>query len=890
LGIRPTPVWDEADNLSRTGPILRVRDMRKLSLMARQAATLQSYRAKRNFTRTLEPSGQRSVLPSGHFRYVIQKHAASRLHFDLRLELDGVFKSWAVTKGPSIDPADKRLAVEVEDHPLDYGDFEGTIPRGEYGGGTVQLWDRGFWEPQGPKTPDVALRDGDLKFVLAGERLRGSWVLVRMHNRGNDSRKNWLLIKHRDEYAKPGGTAALMEEDRSIASGRTMDQIARGEGRSPAPFMLAAPRRQKSPDSRSSRKAPAGVIPDFIEPQLCKLVERPPQQAGWGHEVKFDGYRVQVQVRCHHALIRTRNGLDWSAKFTEIARDSEKLPDCTMDGEIVALDARSAPNFGALQTALQQRESAKLVLFVFDLLTESNKDLRPLPLRARKARLNKMLSAARLGDRIRYVEHIESDANALLESARQLHLEGIVSKKLDAPYRSGRTGNWTKAKCRPGQEVVLGGWTTENGTVRSLLAGAVDDGHLRYLGRVGTGYAAGVKAKLLPKLKKFTRGISPFGGDGAPAKEANIRWLEPVLVAEIKFAGWTANGMIRQAAFKGLREDKPARDVVPEKPVPRTKRVPTKRGSSKRSDGATILGVEISKPDKALWPASADGKPISKLDLARYFEAVGDWLLPHLRGRPCSLLRAPDGLTGQRFFQRHAMAGQSGVFSEITIRGDKQPYLQIDRIETLVAVAQMGALEVHPWNCAEDAPEVAGRLVFDLDPAADVAFASVVAAALEIKQRLSAVGLEPFCKTTGGKGLHVVIPLTGGKTAVRWPEAKNFTHLICAQMAADSPSKYLDTMSKSQRAGRIFLDYLRNDKTATAVAPLSPRAREGAPVSMPLHWAMVKANLDPKRYTVRSAAALLFKSKPWADYAQAARPLRDAISRLVTTPRKQRSR
>jgi bifunctional non-homologous end joining protein LigD len=868
--------------------------MLKSADMAAPARTLKTYRKKRDFTRTAEPSGSRSVLPSRHLRYVIQKHAATRLHFDLRLELDGVFKSWAVAKGPSIDPADKRLAIEVEDHPLDYGDFEGTIPKGQYGGGTVQLWDRGFWAPEGAKTPQAALQDGDFKFTLAGERLRGSWVLVRIkHNRDGDRHKNWLLIKHRDEYAQPGGTDALMALPQSVASGRTMEQIARGTGPAPTPFMLGAtptrkpPLARRTPAARVPQARKLSAVPPFIEPALCKLVERPPEQSGWVHEVKFDGYRVQVQVTAHEAVLRTRTGLDWTTKFPQIAGDAAALSDCTLDGEVVALDGQRVPNFAALQNALQERKTSQLVLFVFDLLTESQQDLRPLPLSARKVRLQELLAPV-TGDRLRYVEHFESDPHTLLESARKMGLEGIVSKRLAAPYRSGRTGDWTKAKARLGQEVVLGGWTTESGTVRSLLAGVQDGDHLKYVGRIGTGYGAGVVAKLLPKLKQLTTADSPFGGKDAPAKEAKVRWLKPELVAEIEFANWTGSGMIRQAAFKGLREDKPAREIVPEKPAPASSALKPRRAAGKGT--TSVLNVEISKPDKALWPATARSQAVSKLDLARYFEAIGEWLLPHLAGRPCSLLRAPDGLTGQQFFQRHAMAGQSGVFTAVNVRGDKQPYLQIDRMEALIAVAQSGALELHPWNCAPNEPELAGRLVFDLDPAPDVEFAAVVAAALEIRQRLSAVGLESFCKTTGGKGLHVVTPLSGGKQAVKWPEAKNFSHLICAQMATDSPKKYLDTMSKAQRTGRIFLDYLRNDKTATAVAVLSPRARDGAPVSMPLNWEGVKANLDPKRYDIRTAQSILRKSGAWSGYAASHRPLRESIARLIAPGKKPRSR
>jgi len=893
------------------------------------------YRTKRDFSKTAEPSGEDRVAPSPRLRFVVQKHAARQLHYDLRLEWDGIFKSWAVARGPSLDPADKRLAVEVEDHPLDYGDFEGTIPRGEYGGGTVQLWDRGFWSPEGTLSTEEAFNKGDLKFTLDGSRLQGSWVLVRMRgDRYGGKRTNWLLIKHRDASAKPGDVDSLLEEDRSVASGRSMEQIAAGVGRRPKPFMLASTKLARAdavwtgkppdghgqpPDGQSKRRdseardtageSPAKTthlkrrkplmvreVPKFIEPQLCKLAERPPDHPGWAHEVKLDGYRAQLRVNDGRAVVRTRTGLDWTPRFAAIAKDAEALPDCLVDGEVVALDKRGLPSFGALQAALAEEKSENLVFFAFDLLFEGREDLRALPLTERKARLEKLIGSRDLGGRIRYIAHLVSNAEAVLSSARSMGLEGIVSKRLDAPYRSGRAGSWIKAKCRPGQELILGGWTTEGGAVRSLLAGAHRDGRLVYVGRIGTGFGHAVAKSLLPRLQKLTRETSPFSGANAPPKERNVRWLEPTLVAEIEFAGWTESGMIREAAFKGLREDKDAKEVVEEMssangstdkaPAQRNKAPAQRDKSSAQRPATQVLGVSISKPDKALWPDAGDGTAVTKLDLARYYERVGEWMLPHLAGRPCSLLRAPDGIGGEQFFQRHAMAGMSDLFELVKVRGDRAAYVQIDRIEALAAVAQIGALELHPWNCAANDPEVAGRLVFDLDPAPDVKFDAVIAAALEVRERLKKVGLVSFCKTTGGKGLHVVTPLTEGKDAVKWPIAKNFAHLICAQMAQDSPARYLDTMSKSQRAGRIFLDYLRNDRLSTAVAVLSPRARAGASVSMPIEWRDVKKGLAPPSFTVRTAPRLLGKTKPWKDYAGSARSLADAIKQATGSRKK----
>jgi bifunctional non-homologous end joining protein LigD len=863
--------------------------------MKKTTAQLEKYRAKRDFTKTKEPSGARKVLPAEHRRFVIQKHAASHLHWDFRLELNGVFKSWAVTKGPSVDPADKRLAVEVEDHPLDYGDFEGTIPKGEYGGGTVQMWDRGLWAPQGTKKPEDAIAAGDFKFVLAGERLKGSWVLVRIrNNRGRDTRTNWLLIKHKDEYARPGGTEALIAEDRSVASGRTMDQIARGVGKPPRPFMLAAAdgadavwHSNRKPAPKAGESVRLKTVPEFIEPQLAKVVERPPAGAGYAHEIKFDGYRVQIRVQSRKVQIRTRAGLDWTRKFADVAKAAKALPDGIYDGEICALDDDNLPSFALLQAALSEGRSDGLVFFAFDLLIDGREDIRALPLSTRKQRLKARLEESDAGDAIRYVEHFETSGAEMWASALKMKLEGIVSKRLDAPYVSGPHGGWTKAKSRPGQEVVLGGWTSERGELRSLLAGVYRDGLLEYVGRIGTGYGEAAARKVLPVLEKHTTDVSPFSGKGAPRKEANIRWLKPELVAEIEFGGWSDDRMIRQAAFKGLRQDKVATEVVDERPTrtPPSSNKPAAAASRpppKPAGPNAVMGVTLTNASKVLWPEGPQGAAVTKFDLARYYEAVGEWMLPHLRGRPCSLLRAPDGISGQQFFQRHAMAGISDLFTLVQVKDDKAPYVQIDRVETLIAVAQIGALELLPWNCAEGDPEVAGRLVFDLDPGPEVKFDAVIEAALEVRDRLKKVGLESFCKTTGGKGLHVVTPLTGGADAVPWPAAKNFAHLICAQMAKDSPKKYLDTMAKKDRVGRIFLDYLRNDRTSTAVAVLSTRARPGAPISMPIDWKEVKASLKPERFDIRSGPGTLQKSKPWTDYRRAARSLSGAIEKLIS--------
>ncbi|MBB4349460.1 DNA ligase D [Aliirhizobium cellulosilyticum] len=874
------------------------------------ADNLSKYRAKRDFKKTAEPSGKVEVKSSNRRRFVIQKHDATRLHYDFRIEMDGVFKSWAVTKGPSLDPQDKRLAVEVEDHPLDYGDFEGTIPKGQYGGGTVMLWDRGYWEPDGSKSPEEALAKGDFKFKLEGDRLRGSFVLVRMRGKEGEKRANWLLIKHHDDFSVDEDGAAILEvNDTSVASGRDMEAIASGKGRKPKPFMtssaidadavwnssegLAAEDRKVGTKTKpkAAKKASETQMLSFIEPQLCENLDRPPAAKGWLHEIKFDGYRIQARVENGDVTLKTRKGLDWTGKYSAIVRCFSNFPDAIIDGEICALDENGAPDFAALQAALSEGKTDDLVYFAFDLLFEGANDLRKLPLIERKERLSALMADATGDPRLRFVEHFETGGDAVLKSACKLSLEGIVSKKGDATYVSGRTKTWAKSKCRAGHEVVIGAYATTNGKFRSLLVGVNRGNHFVYVGRVGTGYGASVVNKLMPRLEEMKSSKSPFTGIGAPKKSDDIVWLKPELVAEIQFAGWTADGQVRQAAFKGLREDKPAEEVEAEKPAKPTETdvadpendAPAKPRASKYRKGAKadVMGVLISSPDKALWPDALDNEPVTKVDLAQYYEAVGPWLIDHIKGRPCSIIRTPDGISGEQFFQRHAMQGTSNLIEQVTVRGDKQPYLQIDRVEGLAAVAQIGGTELHPWNCEPDQPEVPGRLVFDLDPGPDVDFDTVIEGAREIRDRLEELGLVSFCKTTGGKGLHVVTPLLVPKgKKLSWDEGKAFAHDVCREMARDNPDLYLIKMTKSLRNGRIFLDYLRNDRTSTAVAPLSPRARPGATVSMPLNWTQVKKGLDPKRYTIRTVPGHLKDSTAWQDYCDGQRSLEQAIKRL----------
>ena len=884
---------------------------------------LAKYRAKRDFSKTAEPSGVAKIKASKDLRFVIQKHAASHLHYDLRLELDGVFKSWAVTKGPSLDPHDKRLAVEVEDHPLDYGDFEGTIPKGQYGGGTVMVWDRGYWNCDDPQR---AYENGKLDFTLEGEKLGGGWILTRMRKRDGEKRTNWLLIKHRDEFAREGKKNKILEEDTSVASGRSMDEITAGKGRGAKPFVTATKSRSPAKAEWKSHRASAGAsspkkrslpvsdqsarshtkkiakrnadtdrsMPPFIAPQLCSLVVRPPSGGDWIHEIKFDGYRIQMRVEGGEVTLKTRKGLDWTPKFRAVAMAARKLPDCIVDGEIVALDHRGSPDFAGLQAALSEGKSDDLILFAFDLLFLKGQDLREHDLADRKLVLKELLERAYGRDQaeIRYVEHFETGGEAVLKSACRMSLEGIVSKQARARYTSGRTDSWTKAKCRAGHEVVIGGWNSTGSQFKSLMAGVYRGDHLVYVGNVGTGYGAEKVSRLMPKLKAAASETNPFGGNAAPRKKTGMHWLKPELVAEIEFAGFTGAGMIRQAAFKGLRQDKPAKEVEAEAPAPADgadvakpvagKREKPARGSPSSSVGGVVMGVPLSRPDKIMWPDEGQGA-VTKLDLATYFESVGAWMMDHLKGRPCSIIRAPDGIGGQRFFQRHSMKGGSNLLEEVTVSGDRKPYVQIDRIEGLAAVAQSGGVELHPWNNQPGDPALPGRLVFDLDPAPDVDFNVVIEAAKEMRDRLSDLGLVSFCKTTGGKGLHVVTPLARPRKGERltWLEAKEFARDVCAQMASDSPNRFLINMSKAKRTGKIFLDYLRNDQFSTAVAPLSPRARPHAPVSMPIIWPQVKQGLDPMQFTLFTVPRLLKKSKAWADYCEGERPPLEAIAKLA---------
>ncbi|HUB86132.1 MAG TPA: DNA ligase D [Rhizomicrobium sp.] len=620
-------------------------------------------------------------------------------------------------------------------------------------------------------------------------------------------------------------------------------------------------------------------MPAFVAPQLARLMKEPPRGSNWVHEVKFDGYRLQMRVEKGKARLRTRKGLDWTERFPEIAEAGRALPDCIIDGEICALNKEGASDFGLLQNALSDHKTGDLIFYVFDCLFARGRDLRKEPLADRKDALAEILKDNRQKRRLMFVPHFTSSGDAMLTAACQMDLEGVISKRLDAPYQSGRADSWTKSKCRGGQEVVIGAWRGTAGKLRSLLVGVHKDGKFIYMGRVGTGYNARSAAELLRKLKPLQRKTSPFSGEARGG--ADVNWVEPKLVAEIEFENVTQDGLFRQAAFKGLRQDKPADSIVREVAADRPSKEKTMAAKPNSKSGDTVLGITISHPDKVLWPKSKLGPAVTKRDLAQYMADAADRMLPHVADRPISVVRAPDGIEGEHFFQRHALKGTAVPTLAIKVKGEPQPYLGVDNAKALVALAQQAVTEIHPWGCKAGDPETPERIIFDLDPAPDVKFARVIEGAKELKKRLEKLGFTPFVKTTGGKGLHVVIAVKGtAKNPVRWDAVKAFAKAVAQQLEKDMPDRYTTTIAKKARTGKIFVDYLRNDKTSTGIAPWSPRAREGATVAVPLTWKEVTASLNPKKFTIHAAAKFLKKPDPWKTLAKSAASLDGAIRKL----------
>ena len=604
------------------------------------------------------------------------------------------------------------------------------------------------------------------------------------------------------------------------------------------------------------------------------------------HEVKFDGYRVQMRVANGAVVLFTRRGLDWTKRFPEIAEAGRILPDCLLDGEIVALNREGVSDFASLQNALSEGKTSGLVYFVFDILYLDGRDLRDEPLWRRKEALQALLKRhAPRAARLRFVEHFASAGEAVLDAACRMKLEGVISKRLGAPYRSGRSEAWTKSKCRGGQEVVIGGWWGDEHQLRSLLVGVFRKGEFAYLGRVGTGFNTTLSKNLLAKLKPLKSPTVPFQGSNKPPRTRGVTWVRPELVAEVEFGTITSAGLLRQASFKGLREDKPAKTVVPEAQPAATRKsgkgkVTMPSAAQIGKQNREIAGIAISHPDKALWPAAKPDPAFTKFDLAKYYEAFAERILLHVAGRPVSLVRAPDGIEGQKFFQRHANK-QAIKARLIRVSGEAEPYIAIDDEAGLVSLAQAAVLELHPWGAKKDQPDTPERVIFDLDPAPDVPFERVVAGAKELRERLVSCGFEPFVKTTGGKGLHVTAAVKGSsRRPIAWSDVKQFAHDVCLSMEKDSPSLYTTTMAKKARGGKIFLDYLRNDRTSTAVAPWSPRARPHAPIATPLQWNQVKKGLDPLAFTLRTAYGLLKRADPWRDLPKSAVPLDAARKKL----------
>jgi bifunctional non-homologous end joining protein LigD len=847
---------------------------------------LEDYKKKRDFSKTPEPPGEARA--AGGNSYCIQKHAASRLHYDFRLEWEGVLLSWAVPKGPSFDPRAKRLAMHVEDHPVEYGSFEGVIPEGEYGAGTVVLWDRGTWTPL--IDPGLALKKGELKFLLHGEKLAGKWALVKI--KGDDA-KAWLLIKDRDEHARDAAELDIVSvRPESVLSGRGLAEVAAerdrlwhsrsvgadgkedpggpAEGDGGAPLHLA-----------DLKGAVRGPLPRSQPLALALVVEAPPAGEEWLHEIKHDGYRIVARVEEGEVRLVSRNGKDWTKEFPTVARAVGRLPAGTalLDGEVAAVLPNGSTSFQALQRRSDGR--VPLVYFAFDLLHLDGWDLRDVRLEERKEVLRRLLEMA--PPALRLSDHVRGQGPAFFEQVRGAGLEGVMSKRADAPYRAGRGGDWRKAKCRPTQEAVIGGFTQASdggGTIGALLVGFHEGDQFVYAGKVGSGLAGQVLGDVQHRLEARRTPESPFAEVPAELRRG-VQWVKPDLVAQVEFREWTNEGRMREPVFLGLREDRDPHHVVRERPGivegggvdtvaagrpwEALRRHATRTRATSGEEVVDLLGVRLTHPDRVYFPDLG----FTKLDLALYYVSIADAVLPLLEGRPLTLVRCPEGVGGETFYQKHSGYWTPPQVRRLIIPGEAEDYLYVDSVPGLVALAQAGILEIHPWNSRVSTLEKPDQVIFDLDPDEALPFSRVTAAARRVRALLSEHDLESFVKTTGGKGLHVCVPLQPERG---WEELADFTRAVAVRLERDEPSNFTANMAKAHRKGKIYVDYLRNVRGANAVGAYSTRAREGAPVSVPVDWDELDRLSGPRDFTVAEVPLRVLSqgkdraTDPWARY------------------------
>jgi bifunctional non-homologous end joining protein LigD len=859
---------------------------------------LKLYKAKRDFKITAEPE-EGGEASKGLLTFVIQKHWATRLHYDFRLELDGVMKSWAVPKGPSYDTHDRRMAVHVEDHPISYSDFEGTIPPHQYGAGKVIVWDKGTWEPVGD--PRKGFAKGEVKFEMHGHKMHGRWVLVRLRGHEDDKQEPWLLIKENDEYARPAGEFSVVDEMPDSVKDLPMPEHgadAKVAELKPAAKPAAKPKRGAMPEG-----AVKADLPEKLTPELATLVDGPPTDPeNYIYEIKFDGYRMLARVQGKDIRLITRNGNDWTDKLGPLQQEIRrmKLPDGWYDGEIVVHDENGKPNFNLLQLAFDGSNKAQIVYFVFDVPYHKGYDLRDVRLDARRALLEDVL-AARQSDTVRFSAEFGTDPAQLVVAACQIGLEGVIGKRRDSRYVTRRSPEWIKLKCGQRQEFVIGGYTDPQGSrtgIGSLLLGYYDkDGVLRYAGNCGSGFNGASLRHMRDVLEAIETDKSPFPPRAVPGRTNH--WVKPELVAEVSFSEWTATDSVRHPVFQGLRKDKPAKSVVRELPKhmqsaqAEDDAKPAAKPARKRAAAKAAPAPESTLP--ATFKVTHGERVVdaesgvTKVEMVRYYALVGELMMEHLKGRPVSLVRAPEGVGGELFFQKHVVDTRKmpGVAQmDQALDPDHPRMTEIATTEGLLSSAQWNVVEIHSQNATSKHYDTPDRMVFDLDPGEGVEWPKVQEAAQLMRAFLEELGLHPFLKTSGGKGLHVVVPL---KPKLDWDTVKDFSHAVVDHLAKTLPERFSAKSGAKNRVGRIFIDYLRNGRGATTVSAWSARVRPGLGISVPVRWEELLTLKSGSHWTVKTVHTRLDEGNaPWADYDKSATTLTKAMKALGFTPAKKR--